>query len=113
MVANRDYWDDANGIYACGYNPDAPADDTVLVAHITDLSGRLLGTVVNYACHPTTLAWENTLISPDYVGAMRATVEQITGATCVFTLGACGNLGPRVGFVGDTEILNYGQEEKR
>ena len=24
---------------------------------------------MNYACHPTTLAWQNTLISPDYVGA--------------------------------------------
>ena len=38
-------------------------------------TGEVLGTVVNYACHPTTLAWENTLISPDYVGAMREVVE--------------------------------------
>lgn len=106
MAANRDYWDEANGIYACGFNPDAPADDTVMVARITDSGGDLVAVVVNYACHPTTLAWENTLISPDYVGAMRETVEGATGATCIFALAACGDLGPREGFVGDTAVAD-------
>src|SRR4051812_47316776 len=31
MAANRDYWDAERGLYACGFNPDAPADDTVMV----------------------------------------------------------------------------------
>ena len=106
LAANRDYWDDANDLYACGYNPDAPADDTVLVARITGPSGQVMATVVNYACHPTSLAWENTLISPDYVGAMREEVEQVTGAPCVFALGACGDLGPRHGYVGDTAVAD-------
>jgi len=44
------------------------ADDTVLVARATDDAGAILATVVNYACHPTTLAWENRLISPDFPG---------------------------------------------
>jgi hypothetical protein len=107
MAANRDYWDDGNGIYACGYNPDAAwSDDTVLVARISDRAGALLGTVVNYACHPTTLAWENTLISPDYIGAMREVVEKATGAPCVFALGPCGELGPRQGHQGDTAVAD-------
>ncbi len=106
LAANRDYWDDENAIYACGYNPDVEADDTVLVIRATDADGTLRGTIVNYGCHPTTLAWENTLISPDYVGALRETVEAATGTPCLFTLGACGNLGPRRGFVGDTAIAD-------
>ena len=69
-------------------------------------SGRLLATVVNYACHPTTLAWDNTLISPDYVGAMREVVEQATGAPCLFLQGASGELGPREGYVGDTAVAD-------
>ncbi len=106
LAGNRDYWDADRGIYACGYNPDAPADDTVLVIRATGDDGALRAVLVNYACHPTTLAWENTLISPDYVGSLRETVEQAAGAPCIFTLGACGDLGPRQGFVGDTRIAD-------
>ncbi|MEX1018582.1 MAG: hypothetical protein WDZ49_02930 [Litorilinea sp.] len=116
MAANRDFWDDENNLYACGYNPNAPADDTVLVARFTQDSGKsdsgkpdsdkLVATLVNYACHPTSLAWENTLISPDYVGALREEVESQTGAPCVFTLGACGDLGPRRNHQGDTAIAD-------
>lgn len=102
LATNRDYWDDATGGYTCGYNPDAQADDTVVVARVTDDSdGHIIATFVNYACHPTTLAWKNTLISPDYVGAMREDVEQATGAPCIFAQGACGDLGPHRGYVGD------------
>jgi len=74
----------------------------VLVARVTDPAGRLRATLVNYACHPTTLAWDNSLISPDYVGAMREVVEAATTGPCVFAQGASGDVGPRYGFVGDT-----------
>jgi hypothetical protein len=80
----------------CGFNPARPADDTVLVGRVTDSQGCLLATLVNYACHPTTLGGGNRLISPDYVGALRQTVEQATGgAPCIFLQGASGDLGPR------------------
>jgi hypothetical protein len=97
---------DADGRYICGYNPDVPADDTLLVGRVTDASGKPVATVVNYACHPTTLAWDNTAISPDYVGAMRATMEQVTGAPAMFMLGACGELSPRYQYVGDGEVAD-------
>lgn len=106
LAANRDYWDEASNGHVCGFNPDTTADDTVVVARIADRSGNLIATVVNYACHPTTLAWDNTLLSPDYVGAARETVEQSTGGPCVFAQGACGDLGPRHGFVGDPAIAD-------
>lgn len=104
LAANRDFWDEKSGQFVCGYHPEGPADDTVVVARITHEAGQLLATVVNYACHPTTLAWDNTLISPDYPGPMRDLIEQVTGAPCVFLQGASGDLGPRVGFVGDVEV---------
>ena len=106
LAANRDFWDDTANAYVCGFNPDAPADDTLVLARVTDPDGRLRATVVNYACHPTTLAWNNTLISPDYIGAMRETVEQSSGAPCVFAQGASGDLGPRFGYVGDPAVAD-------
>ncbi len=106
LATNRDYWDDERNFYACGFNPDGTADDTLLVARVTNAENELLAVVVNYGCHPTTLAWENTLISPDYVGAMRAVVEAATGATCIFALGACGELSPRQVHQGSTEVAD-------
>ena len=106
LATQRDYWDEMRGQYVCGFNPERAADDTLLVAQITDDGSRVLGTVVNYACHPTTLAWENTLISPDYIGAMREVVETATRAPCLFLQGASGELGPREGFVGDVSVAD-------
>jgi hypothetical protein len=106
LAANRDYWDDEGSLYACGYNPDEPADDTVVVGRVTDRAGQPLAFLVNYGCHPTTLAWENSKISPDYVGAMREVVEAALGAPCIFAQGVCGDLGPRHGYVGDLAVAD-------
>jgi hypothetical protein len=106
LAANRDYWDAEHRQYVCGFNPGGAADDTVFVARITNAKGTCLATMVNYACHPTTLAWDNTAISPDYVGAMREVIEQATSAPCLFLQGASGDLGPREGFVGDWQVAD-------
>ncbi len=104
LARNRDL--DEGDRHACGFNPTAPADDTVLVGRVTGKDGRISATLVNYACHPTTLAWENRLISPDYVGAMREVMETATGAPCLFLQGASGELGPRHGYTGDTSVAD-------
>jgi hypothetical protein len=106
LAANRDFYDEATQQYVCGFNPAAPADDTVLLARINGAEGRLIATVVNYACHPTTLAWDNTQISPDYIGALREVVEQETGAPCLFLQGCSGDLGPVEGYVGDPAVAD-------
>jgi hypothetical protein len=90
----------------CGFNPADGADDTLLVGRITDPSGTVRATLVNYACHPTTLAWENTTISPDYIGAMRETMEKATGATAFFLQGMSGDVAPRQQYVGDVEVAD-------
>lgn len=107
LARNRDLADTQNSRYVTGFNPSAGADATVLIGRVALESGETLATLVNYACHPTTLAWENRLLSPDYVGAMRETVESHTGgAPCLFLLGACGELAPAHQYVGDVEVAD-------
>ena len=56
LAAHRDYWDADHRQFVCGFNPNGLADDTVFVLRVSGSSGQCLATVVNYACHPTTLA---------------------------------------------------------
>jgi hypothetical protein len=108
LAANRDMPDPAADRILCGYNPAGESDDTLLVGRITStLTGQIVATIVNYACHPTTLAWDNKLASPDYVGAMRDTVERHTGeAPCLFLQGASGELAPSQQYIGDVSIAD-------
>jgi hypothetical protein len=106
LARHRDYWDETGQQFVCGMNPSGPADDTVQIARLENGDGKTIAIVVNYACHPTTLAWENTLVSPDYVGATREVVEQATGGLCLFLQGASGDLGPQEGYAGDPDIAD-------
>ncbi|MBA3485289.1 MAG: neutral/alkaline non-lysosomal ceramidase N-terminal domain-containing protein [Pirellulales bacterium] len=107
LATHRDFWDEATQQIVCGFNPGGPADDLVLVARVSSEStGRTKAVLVNYACHPTSLGWQNTLISPDYPGAMREVVEQVVQAPCVFLQGASGDLGPREAYSDDPEVAD-------
>lgn len=103
MGHNRDLADVSRSQYVCGFNPVEPPGLPLTTVRMTDDAGKTRGVVVNYPCHPTTLAWKNSLISPDYIGTLRETVEAATGAPCIFLLSACGDTGPRHGYVGDVE----------
>jgi hypothetical protein len=105
VAGNRDL--PAGDRYVVGYNPQAHADDTLLVGRVAAPDGTVIATLVNYACHPTTLAWQNTLVSPDFAGALREVVEDGTdGAPCLFLQGASGDLAPREQYVGDTAVAD-------
>ena len=101
LATNRDFFSVQENRYICGYNPNAPADDTLLIGRISDANGGRVASLANYACHPTTLAFENRLISPDFVGMIRPTVEGEEGARepCLFLQGASGELAPRLGYI--------------
>lgn len=89
-----------------GFAPEEPADGTLLVGRISGADGAPLGVLLNYACHPTTLAFENSLLSADYVGAARAVVEAQTGVPCLFLQGASGDLAPRDQYRPGTELAD-------
>lgn len=93
-----------------GYNPELTPDHTVAVGRITNLSGKHVATLVNYGCHPTSVGWESSLISPDYIGRARELVEDETGAPMLFLLGACGNVAPRRQYSGDVSVADRNGE---
>ena len=106
LARNRDLVLDSE-TFLCGINPDGPTDDTVLVGRVTDAKGKIIATMVNYACHPVSLGGGNKLISPDYYGAMREVVERDTGgAPCLFLHGASGDMTPLRSYEADTAIAD-------
>jgi neutral ceramidase len=62
-------------------------DPEVLVMKIEDASGRLRGVAYNYGCHPSTLDWQNTLISEDWPHYANAEIaaNAATGAQGLWT----------------------------
>ena len=92
---------------AVGRNPAAFVDRELIVARIDDARGRPLAVLVNFQCHGTVLAYENKLLSPDWIGMLRQVVEQaLPGAKCLFFQGAAGNQGPIEGFTGDSSVAH-------
>ena len=95
---------DKNGALFTGRNWDGPVDHSVDVIGFDTAEGTPVATIVGYACHPHILGPDNRLISPDYPGHMRKTVEDIVGGSCLFFQGYAGNQGPVHTFVGDVEV---------
>ncbi|MCD2424011.1 hypothetical protein LQ567_14630 [Niabella pedocola] len=92
--------------YLIGYDPEAKADQTLLVGELRSPDGQLKAVFANYACHPTTFAHENRLLSPDFVGALRELVTTHTSVPCMFLQGASGDLAPKKQYVSDPEIVD-------
>ena len=95
---------DKNGVLFTGRNWNGPVDHSVDVIGFDTAEGTPVATIVGYACHPHILGPDNRLISPDYPGHMRKTVEDIVGGSCLFFQGYAGNQGPVHTFVGDVEV---------
>jgi len=81
-----------------GRNREGFVDHEVKVVRIDDLAERPIAILVNYAAHPTIMAFGNRLITPDYPGPLRRTVEREIGGTCLFLQGCAGNAHPEQSF---------------
>jgi hypothetical protein len=89
-----------------GVNPQGTIDPEVLVVRLDRADGSPLAAIVGYTMHPTTMGPTNRIMSPDWPGHMKRTVERITGATCLFAQGATGNVGPGPeGFTDDLDVI--------
>lgn len=112
LAFNRDALDPPTGRDICGLNLMDAADDTVLVGRAADDQGRIVATLVNYACHPVSLGGGNRTLSPDYIGSMREIIERDTGgAPCLFLHGASGDLTPRRSYEPDVEAADQNGRE--
>jgi hypothetical protein len=90
-----------------GVNRAAPCDHEVIVVRFDPVAAsnsEPVAVLVNYACHATIMGPANRLITPDYPGAMKRTVEQAIGGRCVFLQGSAGNVGPVQGFQADPAV---------
>jgi len=111
LAKNRDQFVPELGRFVQGYDERSPADPVLLVGRIVTDEGATLGTVVNYACHPTSIGWESRVISPDFVGSMRELVEANAGGLCMFLQGAAGEMAPRDQFSSDLEVADRNGRE--
>ena len=64
-----------DGRMVTGVNPEGPIDPQVFVLRIDDREGGPLAAIIGYTMHPTTLGPSNRLISPDWPGHLKRTVE--------------------------------------
>ncbi|MFD1717365.1 neutral/alkaline non-lysosomal ceramidase N-terminal domain-containing protein [Georgenia deserti] len=71
--------------------PDGPVDRDVPVIRFVRRDGRVLATVVSYACHPVVLGGDNTLLTADYPGVVRRVLAEETGAPVLFLTGCAGD----------------------
>lgn len=94
ISVNRRFQRPEDGAVIVGRNWDGPVDRDVNVLRIDAVDGSPIAAVVNFPCHPITVGPDNELITPDYPGMVRSTVEANTGATCLFLQGAAGDIGP-------------------
>jgi len=94
-----------DGTTVISANPDGPTDPEVGVLRVDTVDGTPLAIMVNYACHPVVLGNGSNVISADWPGAMRRTVEAETGALTVFIQGGCADVNPMPGEPSDDEEL--------
>jgi hypothetical protein len=72
-----------------------PIDPDVCVLRVEDVNGGIVGSLINFGCHPVCIyPYLSTAISADYPAYATQVVEQVEGGICLFTLGLAGNTVP-------------------
>ncbi len=91
-------------------DPDS-VDPEIAVLHCGDAgTGRAIGTLVNWACHPEVLQHRSQAISSDFVDPLRRRLEETLGGVTVFANGALGAMvSPAAAGDGFDEATRIGQ----
>lgn len=71
-------------------DPERTIDDTMTLVAAHDQEGGLLGTIMNWACHPTIMGQESTLISSDFAGAYYRIMGEDLGGVHLYVNGVIG-----------------------
>ena len=71
-----------------------PTDSEVGLLRVDGRDGTPMALAVNFAAHPTVLSPENLHYSGDYAGLTAQRLEEATGATVLFFIGANGDQAP-------------------
>ena len=67
-----------------------------VISFINTNNDSLIGFIVNYSCHPTTLSFQNNKLSADYPGKIIEKISQLTNNSvdAIFFNGSAGDLNP-------------------
>jgi hypothetical protein len=72
-----------------------PVDPEVCVLRVEDANGQIVGSIINFACHPVCVYPQlSTTISADFPADATNIVEQTEGGLCLFALGTAGDIVP-------------------
>ena len=82
---------------------EGPIDPELWVVRFDGMDGQVLGTLVNFTCHPSLHDRRERKWSADFPAVIAEQMTQAYGeeVVCVFTQGASGNINPNVQFVPD------------
>lgn len=69
-------------------------DTTMTVLQFTNAAGTVLGTLTNFAAHPTLIGAGNLKVAPDFVGALNDATEQRYGGVSLFFNADQGDVSP-------------------
>lgn len=78
---------------------EGPDGKDIWMLTATDSSGRTLGGLVNFGCHPTAM-YNDTRFSADYPGPLRDKLEGTLGGTFVFANAPAGDMSQSSGIPG-------------
>ncbi|MBY9009692.1 MAG: hypothetical protein KGD74_07505 [Candidatus Lokiarchaeota archaeon] len=70
--------------------------DLGVIAFKNLIDGKLIGIIINYACHPTTLSYKNNSLSADFPGRVISKVDDLTSGSikAIYLNGPSGDLNP-------------------
>ncbi|MES2461030.1 MAG: neutral/alkaline non-lysosomal ceramidase N-terminal domain-containing protein, partial [Armatimonadota bacterium] len=92
---NRRIPEPPEGIRDDGTNDTGPMDPACRVLRFFGGDGAPAAALFQYAMHPVSLSRENRHVSPDWVGAARARLEEAWQCPVLFLPGCCGDINPR------------------
>jgi Neutral/alkaline non-lysosomal ceramidase, N-terminal len=94
ISSNRRLIDPQTGVAAKVSNIQGANDREVAILQMVNSFGVPVVTLFNFACHPVILGYDSTVVSTDYPGAARETIEHALGGMAIFLNGAAGNINP-------------------
>jgi hypothetical protein len=90
---------------------DGPVDPHLEALCFKDQSGKTIGTLLRFACHPTIFRGSRTKqYSADYPGVLASEISRATGGAPVhFMQGPCGNTKPSTVDFGEKYLMDFGK----
>lgn len=74
------------------WNDPACKDDAIGILQARRANGEVIGTLVNWACHPEVMWTQNRLLTSDFAHYLRDEVEGDQGGVCVYYNGPLGGM---------------------